>query len=57
MELGSEGQFSYRGQDYRVQTETGKVIKADKVTLDGLHMIEVQFRDNSIRRYSLAHLR
>jgi hypothetical protein len=54
MQIGDERVLKYRQGKY-IKQALGKVISLNKVTPDGLRIVEVSFKDR-VRKYSADHL-
>lgn len=52
MKVGQVGLFSFRLADGNNATEEGRIISTDRVTADGIQVIEVEFHNGSVRKYS-----
>lgn len=52
MKVGQVGLFSFRLSDGNIATEQAQIISTDRVASDGIQVVEVEFRDGKIRKYS-----
>ena len=55
-DVGARSIFKYRDSRGNIASGAGTVISNERITLDGLQVVEVQMQDLT-RKYSLTHIR